>query len=467
MDVNTPSYSCSYSFYPTSYVESVRSKPLITHVDGWEKHPQGELRRAAYCPDSKATPIPEKVALLAVWPEGNVGDQSQSAGITDAIKAELLHHKPASIEHLAHESVALKALPAGDQAAALARWCKEWFGNLDAGNFDHLIVIAAGSGSGIAATLGELSGHPRVTTVFSGHQLTSDLANAARLPDITALPSGILNPQQLAALTEKTELVLVAGVATHLTRQSIAETVATYNAKGYEAVPQVDADTVAVILGGDAPDESGQQRLITEENARSLARHIIAWEKPHSKTTFIVTNGPRTGKHAVDKGGNSLNAHRSDFTDPVTVAFVDELEKLTQSKIYLFDFQFGKLPSAYRPIIDRYLEAGEQAGHIYVPAESSSMVSETGLLSKKRVISVTESTNPSHMRVVSEELSKAGGTVLHLDGQVEHVAQTSTRKSSSAAFEIAKAVLARIWPNNRFCRHQVPQVEPSCPNESP
>jgi hypothetical protein len=385
-----------------------------------------------------------------------VGDQSQSIGITEAIKTELTDNKIASVEQITEKRLGVRDLPTETQAAALERLCKAWFGGLDAGSFDKLIVIGAGSESSIAATLGELSGHPRVTTVFSGHQLTSKLTNASRLPDITALPSGVATQPQLATLEGKTELVLVAGIANSLTREKIAETMAAYQAKGYPEVPTVDANTIAVILGGDAPDESGYQRLFTEENARSLARHIVAEEKPGQTSTFIVTNGPRTGKHAVDKEGNSLGTHRSTFVDPVTAAFVDELGKLTKAKIHLFDFQFDKLPSAYLPIIDRYLEAGEKAGHIYVPAESASMVSETRWLAKNRVISVTDSTNPSHMSVVFEELSRTGGTVLHLNGKVQSIPQTTTNQPKSAACEIAKAVLARIWPDKMRARDKAP-----------
>jgi len=450
-----------YGYSPANYFENVRCSQSRANTGGQGNDPPALLKRAPLQTDSNGPAAKEKVALFAVWPEGNVGDQNQIVGITDAIKTALIDYGIASAEQITEKRLGVQDSPTETQAAALERLCKAWFDGLDGGSFDKLIVIGAGSGSNIAATLAALSGHPRVTTVFSGHQLTSNLATAARLPDITALPSGVMTPQQLASLEEKTELVLVAGVANQLTREKIAATVADYKAKGYPEIPDVDADTIAVILGGDAPDESGHQRLVTEENARSLARHIVAQEKPQPKTKFIVTNGPRTGKHAIDQDGKPLGTHRSAAPDPVTAAFVDELAKLTKAKIYLFNFQFGQLPSAYLPIIDRYLAAGEKAGHLYVPAESSSMVSETALLSKSRVISVTDATNPSHMNVVFEELSRTGGTVLHLDGKLEHVTQTVASKSKGAAFEIAKAVLERIWP--KFFRSK----EPSCPNRLP
>lgn len=388
--------------------------------------------------------------VISAWPAGNVGDSNQSIGIASAVRRKLVQHNLAAQDDISSETLEIAHSPTASAAEQLTAACDTSLAKLRGGEYDRLVFILSGSGDKLASTLGSRPAEKGLTTVFSGHQLSDDIKSAEALPSITALPERSVNADQRDALESKTKLVLVSGVAHQLSKDKIEQTVAEYRAKGYPPIPEVDGNTVGVILGGDAPDEAGNTHYFSENDAVRLAHHIAARElKGREHCRFIVTNGPRTGK--FDRTGMecSPNPHKTEKVDHVTKAFADALKDALQtyegSEVHLFNFEFDKKPSAYMPMIDAFMQAGSNRGRIHVPGESVSMVSEVTSVVSGVVIDEIASMNPSHRTHVEQVLEQSGAAMLDIDGKLQLAKpQSRPKQTISAADKIADAVVTRI-----------------------
>lgn len=173
-----------------------------------------------------------------------------------------------------------------------------------------------------------------------------------------------------------------------------------------------------MILGGDAPDANNRMKFFTAENARSLARRIAKMEmQDRANCHFIVTNGPRTGKFS-DGVEVQPNPHRTGKIDPVTQAFVDEIQTATGDRPDIFDFQFSQLPSAYQPILQSW-NSTPNVGNLHVPGESSSMIAETTSFLDRVVVDEVPSMNEVHAKEVAQSFADGAADVLRLDGTLQ------------------------------------------------
>lgn len=390
-----------------------------------------------------------RIKVVSAWPAGNVGDGSQSTAIAEAARQALTRARLADPEKIDVETLEINGESSGDKIKQLEAACRTWLARLHDGSYEQVVFVLSGSGDGLAPALGNIARQPGFTTIFSGHQLSIDLATAPQLPALTALPESGVTAGEQRMLGRKTKLVLVSGVAHGLTDDEIARKVADYQAHGStKPLPKIDADTVAVILGGDAPDESGRYRFFSETDARILARSIAEFEcTGRRRCLFVVTNGPRTGK--FDRYGveRSPNPHRVGEVDSVTQAFVDQLGRESGTKVELFDFQFGRVPSAYAPMIDAFRRAGPNAGHVHVPGESTSMVTEvTSVLPKRAVIDEVSSMNGAHRRHVSAVIETTGVPLLRMGGGVlrRPLSVAATQPPVPAAEQVADALVAHL-----------------------
>lgn len=214
-----------------------------------------------------------RIKVVSAWPAGKVGDGSQSTAIADAAKRALTQARLADPEKIEIEKLEIEGESSADKIKQLEAACRTWLERLRDGAYERVVFVLSGSGDGLAPALGNMPSEPGFTTVFSGHQLSTDLGTAQRLPALTALPESGVTAAEQRALGRKTKLVLVSGVAHSLTDDEIARHVTEYQARGYKPLPKIDADTVAVILGGDAPDEVGRNQF-----SRNPMR--AAWRDP-------------------------------------------------------------------------------------------------------------------------------------------------------------------------------------------
>jgi len=167
--------------------------------------------------------------------QGRVGDADQCKGVASALNDAVVNLAAASgqaIDVRTTQAIALTDTSPEARAQQLSDACKQWAASLEAGLVDCVVVIASGSGQGLAGTLGNAPKHRGLITAFTGHQLSSDLLSSKQLPDVVALPNSTVGDAEAAVLTERTRLVRTKGVPHSFTDSAVAQAVAAYGAKG-------------------------------------------------------------------------------------------------------------------------------------------------------------------------------------------------------------------------------------------
>ena len=242
----------------------------------------------------------------------------------------------------------------------------------------------------------------RTHLAWSGHQVPATIWNYASNLDFIAIPTHAKEEDKLA-LREipRTTIIETIGVAHNTKPEYLA---AEYQKWKPEIISGKSYYLVA--LGGDAPDENGQMHYYTAEEAYDLGKYI-ALQALANNATVLGTNGPRTGKYDPITE-EALLTHREtkaplDYRlDAVSAAFISGLvyQGLTNNEGFqFFDFIFSKdgVISAYKGLLGAVLDVG---GHVYIPGESTSMVSEAcDLLPPQKVIVFENSAmNYAHKR---------------------------------------------------------------------
>jgi hypothetical protein len=394
---------------------------------------------------TRPAPPAGRIKLVAAARRGNVGDQGQAASIVAALERQLAQADTTTAARISRERIELHDMHQTSSWEQLAAAYDKLATALRNGDYDYVVLVVAGSGDQLAPSLGSMPHQDGLITVFSGHQLTDDIRKADKLPMYTALPGYDVTARQKTKLDARTTLILVQGVAHSLSVEKLAETVQQYHAKGYEPLPPVDADSVGIVLGGDAPDAKGQLCLFTARDARRLARRIAELELAGGRQAhFIVLNGPRTGKFRANGKERIPDPHASGQIDPVTRAFVRALGRFHGSRVTLLDFQRGKLPSAYAPLIDAFLHAGQNRGRLHVPGDSISMISEATSLLADVIIDDIPSMNPSHHRYAVQVMTVSGGTRLTTEGGLRTGPRRAPGAPVAADEQIAQAVVAGL-----------------------
>lgn len=351
-----------------------------------------------------------------------VGDNNQLIGIQLAIQANL-KDQPCEFEHI-HEADF----------------------NVDLLKDNDFVFVSGSHGLLFAEAIKRHDANHQV--LWSGHQYFSELNTIQYLPDIVALPETALSESQKIQLQEKTTLIITAGVAHGVNDNTVLQD----HAKFKQQLPN-DAQfpkQVGIILAGDAPEPNGQMKYFTEEDARKQADHIAEYLVSHGydqlDTAIMITNGPRTGKHASDTGSiRSPDPHRSGQIDPVSNAFIEKFrETMVHSQLFFYDFQFDELkngPSAYKPMIKQV--ATSQSGLWFVPSESTSMVTESSFLSEKGkpvILYHPSSQNSTHLTHAVHTV--ACGLALDIDNKESfELPQAATK---SAATQISDVFCAQL-----------------------
>lgn len=275
------------------------------------------------------------------------------------------------------------------------------------------IVIGIGThGLKILETITSSELQNKPYTVWSGHQYIAGLEKLAGKVDLIALPQHVLNDSIKKLLHHSdTKLVGMVGVPHNITRASLVKSLEQWQVDStLTKIPDLK-NIIAVILGGDAPDEKGKQKFFTSKEASAFATYV-ANEALKTGATVLVTNGPRTGKFNPETGEECKVHQEEAEIDNTTKAFVTALK--TKSVPYqLYNFTFGKA-SAYQAILAK---VAANAGTAYVTGESTSMVSELlDVLSKDRLFIVqVGSQNSSHNAHVESVSRSSQVSVFNID----------------------------------------------------
>lgn len=324
------------------------------------------------------------------------------------------------------------------------------------------IVVAAGEHhiATLCALKQNSSLQGKVYTSWSGHQTSETLSKAASIIDSIALPTHVLGKESRNILQSRhAKLIETVGVA--------------HDTKPEDLLPQYEKWSQSIIesnkydmvvLGGDAPDEKGDMHYYTSEEAFNLGQYI-GLQAIESGAVVLGTNGPRTGKHNPDTG-EVLLSHRElhpetkeplDYQlDAVSMAFVRGLEKsgLVKGKNFqFFDFKFGKdgVVSAYQGLLGATV--AKVGSHVYMPGESTSMVSEACDLLPNGSVTVFDNgaMSGAHMNhidsVYTQGYTHRLSTELALSPQISREVEgkdMEARRPLSAAATVARSVFDTI-----------------------
>ena len=284
--------------------------------------------------------------------------------------------------------------------------------------------------------------HKKTLVVWSGHQFFNEFKTLSAWPDLVALPKSACTPELHQLIPKYSTLIETDGVA-----HAINETTINADLTQFQGtLPDVASYSTAVgiIIAGDAPTLDGRMKYFDPDSARLSAKqivdHIRANHLGDVQTAFVITNGPRTGKYDPVSGlVHSPEPHRQGMSDLSSQAFVDVFKVEFPGQVYFFDFQFGSV-SAYKPAMNLVSKATR--GAWYVPAESSSMVTESTFLSSRSVpvvIYMPPSANDTHLALVEDAHRN------RLVSLVSEPIQLNTRTAVRfAAKQVAEIIEARL-----------------------
>ncbi|MFK7826999.1 MAG: hypothetical protein AB8G05_22845 [Oligoflexales bacterium] len=279
------------------------------------------------------------------------------------------------------------------------------------------------------------------SVIWSGHQTVKYLSTVAHKTSLIILPKHAVNKDNEMSLRSKTKLLLVEGVPHRVMKSSLKKAKKDYESKN-GLLPEQKFKNLGIVLPGDAPNEKGEMLFFTPDDAKKLARNIVAVEGTNKH--YLVTNGPRTGSHNyVSRKKLEPSPHRSKMLDTVTSAFMKELNKLGVKKTSIYDFQFSNLPSVYQPL----LSLAADGMRIHIPGESTSMVTESTDVAGNVVIDIVPSMNQEHLSHSRAIKKREAAHILTWEGKFESFAKPHKEKTNRktpaeiAAKEISKAFL--------------------------
>ncbi len=321
-------------------------------------------------------------------------------------------------------------------------------------NAEPLFVIGAGAHNmQPLAELRQKSGRKNLKISWGSHQYHTDLSRYADQFDYIALPGHTIGQDVRNSLKgHMHKIIKMSGVPHLMTLDHLKDI---YNAGSFK-IPSAEKGCTCVIMGGDALTPDGNLKFYTPKAAADFARYLV--RKGRIQKPLLVTNGPRTGKHDPDTGVDA-NTHRNfdpetghaiEYKlDPVTHAFVEALEQeglKPEQDFYLYDFMFTKdgVSSAYKSLLYSVQKTG---GQIYVPGESTSMISEAcDFLSPKNVVVYNhEAMNTEHYKFVKYMFRSGRFKFLDMQGQIMRAEETVLQQKHLPDAEHVASEIARSF----------------------
>lgn len=269
----------------------------------------------------------------------------------------------------------------------------------------HEKVIIIGAGEGGIDGIEPLSPHPNLIICLISHMFLERYKDPKLLEKVRFITLPNHTPTHIKKQIGD-KLIQTIGVA-HNHQPEDPDKV--YEKWGKEVLPSCKT-YLGMMLGGDAPAPGPGQNIkfFTEEDATKLAGYITHNVKD---ACILVLNGPRTGKYDHDQKEIST-VHWKGNSDPITKFFEGQLVMGGIQNIRIFDFQHNSsdnqewvLPYNSFELVTGALRATQ--GHILIPGDSTSMISEAiDMLPPNKVIAnETGSMNEVHKAPFISELA--------------------------------------------------------------
>lgn len=274
-------------------------------------------------------------------------------------------------------------------------------------------------------------------TCHTSHMLTDKSLELIDHCDYIILPKHTVNKEFEQKISgTRSKLITTIGVPHNRTKEAAESAYQEFmpdlpKAKSY----------IAILLGGDAPDEKSKQRLFTANFAQELAHYIVKEAHRRQAHVFIL-NGPRTGSRYPLEPHNIIpTAHKDGKPDYVTQTFVTTLKDKVKAGITLYDFQ-QNTPGQ----MDRVLGIIKLAGNknvFFVPGDSTSSVSETiDVVGPMKVIAYWNTAmNTTHQAHIDSEYNAGRLAYLNEFFIMNPIIKNDNSQSSSAAEQVANTLI--------------------------
>jgi hypothetical protein len=320
----------------------------------------------------------------------------------------------------------------------------------DSGEDEYFAIIGAGTDCIEPLIALKKSATAQVFTTINSHQLSTELRENADQFDILSLPGHCPIPEGLKVLK-------TLGVPHNLQLEELEAERKKFSAE----IPDAKKYTL-VILGGDAPTENEKDpaaftseekkrvKPYTKEEARLLGIHVGA-QAIKTGNIVLAIDGPRTGQHNPATG-NFTKLHEKTpegvfARNEVSQAFIDGLRAsgLSEGQFKFFDFKTGVV-SAYKALLGA---VAKQAGStVFVPGESTSMISDLGILPNAKIIAEiivyhNNAMNEIHQAHVDSVGRSGFATILKSSGEAfENVTPARDGAGSELKPELASETVA-------------------------
>lgn len=377
-----------------------------------------------------------KYHLHILYNQKNVGDQDQSRGVAQELKKMILE----AGHEVAYAEIEENIFPIVEQEADPSQ-----------------IIITAGD-HGLIKLSQIKDTNPHLFSINTIHQWPEKI-EIKHYPSVMGLPKTESLPLELKSLSadKKVTLIRTNGVPHGVTDASVATAVRDY--KGAPLPDLTGKQVIACVIAGDAPNRDSKQIMFTPKDARLQARlmfnYLLSAGKLSKDTTFLITDGWRTGKHNYeDQQELKPNPHEiATEVNAVSAAYLDELynlleaNKLSKDQVHFYEFKkiSGTVVSAYLPILDAI---AKHKGIYFTASESTSMVTQSEYIARhggEVIVYRPSSESESHKANLDYQFSQGLCTVLESDGNLKKPTQTYS-PSPSAAYEVAKAAFELLQP---------------------
>lgn len=364
--------------------------------------------------------------LYLVSNHDNAGDHNQVLGIEAAFEK-------LSSEKISFEDLNTKTITSTEIMNKIEK------------DLSHEKVIYIGAGEGGIQGVPNLPKNPNFITCLTSHMFLEQYKDKDLLAkiDFIALPTHV-------TADIKTELGPKLIETTGVAHNRHLDT--TIYDKWKEELPPADV-YFGVYLGGDAPTYSKKIKRFTEDDASRLADYIAAKVKRDNeigiKTSVLVLNGPRTGKHTIE-GKEILTVHREGKSDSITELFGKKLAA-QGINFKIFDFQHNtaenkKWISPYNAVDLVMAAVKATEGEMLIPGESTSVISETidVMPTGKVLVYHNAAMNDVHKAHLGSELAAGRVSTLEDYQNIKRPNTTIMEAIPSATEVIAKKLLGAL-----------------------
>lgn len=253
--------------------------------------------------------------------------------------------------------------------------------------------------------------------------------------DIIALPKhAVTENLRKKVQHSRTKLVETVGVCHNLTKEEVID-----EFKKHSFSFPIVKKYLVVILGGDVQMPDGKEWKQYQVNEAEKLSELVLARAQEKNLYIIVLNGPRTGKHNVD-GTINEKAHKGEI-DHVTQTFITSVRAKTEN-VKLFDFQIG-IPSLYKAALGAAVL--KEGSEIWIPGESTSMVSEAVDIIDNVVVYDHSAMNQTHRFHIDSEFSAGRVKKLQPNGLIISPALgNKTNTGDSAAACVARETIKAL-----------------------